>query len=91
LPHAGGLTSYGLAAARRAEGWPLCISPDCRWMACRTEDGFDVMDVASGDVVFSRDADVLVTSGAFAADGKTLVLGTMDGVVEVWDVLEKMA
>ncbi|KAK7428608.1 hypothetical protein QQZ08_004869 [Neonectria magnoliae] len=91
LPHTNDLTSYALNSVRRTEGWPLCISPDCRYMACRTEDGFDVMDVASGAVVFTADEDVLITSGAFAADGKTLVLGTMDGTVEVWGVPEKKA
>ncbi|KAH8738145.1 quinon protein alcohol dehydrogenase-like superfamily [Ilyonectria robusta] len=86
LPQTNDLTSYNLNSVRRNEGWPLCISPDCRYMTCRTEDGFDIMDIASGEVVFARDEDVIVTSAAFAADGKTLVFGKMDGNVEVWDV-----
>ncbi|KAF7542525.1 hypothetical protein G7Z17_g11491 [Cylindrodendrum hubeiense] len=88
MPHTNDLTSYNLNTVRRNEGWPLCISPDCRYMACRTEDGFDIMEVASGGIVFARDEDVAVTAAAFAADGKTLVIGKMDGNVEVWDLLD---
>ncbi|KAF7564003.1 hypothetical protein G7046_g95 [Stylonectria norvegica] len=89
LPQTNDITSYNLNAVRRTEGWPLCISPDCRYMACWTEEGFDIMDVTSGAVIFEQSSSELVTAGAFAADGKTLVLGRMDGVVEVWDVEEK--
>ncbi|KAM4057172.1 WD40 repeat 2 [Hirsutella rhossiliensis] len=90
LPCAGQLTSYGLHAARGSEGWPLCISPDCRWMACRTEDGFDIVDVAAGSVVWEGGGGAaMFTAAAFSTDGKVLVLGRMDGVVEVWDVEER--
>ncbi|KAH7162270.1 hypothetical protein B0J13DRAFT_4794 [Dactylonectria estremocensis] len=91
LPRTNDLTSYGLNSVRCNEGWPLCISADCRLVACRTEDGFDVMDVDSGEVVLARDDDVAVTAAVFAVDGKTLVLGKMDGHVEVWDVLNSKA
>ncbi|KAM5351180.1 hypothetical protein ACJ41O_003903 [Fusarium nematophilum] len=91
MPRANDLTSYNLNAVRRFEGWPLAISPDCRYMVCRNEEGFDIMDVATGTVVFEKEADALVMSGAFSEDGKTLVLGRMDGVVEVWDVFDKRA
>ncbi|KAH6897146.1 WD40-repeat-containing domain protein [Thelonectria olida] len=89
LPHSNDLTSYNLNSVRVNEGWPLCVSADCRYMACRTEDGFDVMDVTSGRVVFERDEDVFVTAGVFSADGETLLLGKMDGTVDCWDVHEK--
>ncbi|KAH7170175.1 WD40-repeat-containing domain protein [Dactylonectria macrodidyma] len=91
LPRSNDLTSYGLNSVRRNEGWPLCISADCRLIACRTEDGFDIMDVDSGEVVLARDEDVIVTAAAFSVDGQTLVLGKMDGHVEVWDVLNSKA
>ncbi|KJZ74916.1 hypothetical protein HIM_05647 [Hirsutella minnesotensis 3608] len=95
-PEAGQVTSYSLNSTRRTEGWPLCISSDCRWMACRTECGFDVVDLASGTVVWEERRDVvedgvmgMVTAGAFSSDGALLILGRMDGVVEVWDVEER--
>lgn len=89
LPLTNDLTSYNLNSVRKTEGWPLCISPDCRYMACWTEEGFDVMDVATGLVVFERREDVLITAGTWSADGKVLMLGRMDGVVEVWDLVDK--
>ncbi|KAF4461101.1 WD repeat-containing 67 [Fusarium albosuccineum] len=89
MPSANDLTSYNLNAVRRYEGWPLAISPDCRYMLCRNEDGFDIMDVMTGNIVFERTTDGLVMSGAFSEDGKIIVLGRMDGVVEIWDVLDK--
>ncbi|QPC74319.1 hypothetical protein HYE68_005071 [Fusarium pseudograminearum] len=88
VPSANDVTSYNLNAVRSYEGWPLAISPDCRYMLCRTEDGFDIMDVATGSVVYEETTDVMVMSGAFAEDGRALVLGRMDGVVEVRDVLD---
>ena len=90
LPRTNDVTSYNLNTVRRNEGWPLSISPDCRYMACWTEDGFDIMDVATGSVIFERRDDILITAGAWSADGKVLALGRMDGVVQVWDVQENM-
>ncbi|KAI9166578.1 WD repeat-containing protein [Paramyrothecium foliicola] len=87
LPRANHITSYNLGTVRATEGWPLCISPDCRYMACRTEDGFDIMGVASGTVLWEYHTETLFTAGAFSLDSKTLVLGTMDGNVEVWDMI----
>ena len=55
-------------------------------MVCRTEDGFDVMDVGSGRVIWELEAgeeDVIYTAGVW--DNGVLVLGRMDGVVEVWE------
>ncbi|POR37511.1 NADP-dependent alcohol dehydrogenase 6 [Tolypocladium paradoxum] len=95
LPQTSHLTSYDLRATRRAEGWPLAVSPDGRWMACRTEAGFDVVDVASGRVAWERDegedayASGMVTAAAFSTIGRVLLLGRMNGAVEVWEVEEK--
>ena len=90
LPQANHLTSYNLNTTRTAEGWPVCISPDCRWMLCRTEDGFDIVDVASGTVVWERREELgvcaMVTAAAFSRDSDVMLLGRMNGVVEVWDV-----
>lgn len=84
------LTSYDLTTTRMEEGWPLCISPDCRYLACRTEDGFDIMELSSGTVLCSEPCDALVTSGAFSPDSRLLLLGRMDGVLEYWDIDEQI-
>lgn len=89
-PASNDVTSYALSSARTVEGWPLCISTDCRYLACRTEQGFDVMEVASGSVVCEREGGVMVTSGAFSPDSRVLLLGRSDGVLEVWDVDERV-
>ncbi|KAM0452925.1 hypothetical protein ACHAO4_005344 [Trichoderma viride] len=89
MPQHGQLTSYGLPSTRPCEGWPLCISPDCRYIASWTEEGFDIMDVASGAVICTKEGGPLVTSAAFSTDSKTLVLGRMSGDVEVWNVVNK--
>lgn len=80
------LTSYGLPAVRSVEGWPLCLSADGKYLTCRTEAGFDVMDVASATVVCARRTEDIVTAGAFSPDTSMLLLGRMDGVVEAWDI-----
>ncbi|KAK2680035.1 WD40 repeat [Fusarium oxysporum f. sp. vasinfectum] len=88
-PSANDLTSYNLNAVRAVEGWPLAISPDCRYMLCRTEDGFDIMDVATGTIMYDEATEEMVMSGAFDEEAKVLVLGRMDGVVEVRDVFDR--
>ncbi|KAJ4158430.1 uncharacterized protein LMH87_008956 [Akanthomyces muscarius] len=90
-PRANHLTSYTLASVRRAEGSPLALSPDGRYMACWTEDGFDVMEVRSGATVAARNGGALVTAAAFSADASVLLLGRMDGHLEVWDLSRKKA
>jgi len=94
LPGASHLTSYDLRTVRQTESWPLCVSPDGRWMASRTEDGVEVLDVASGTVAWERREEAacmenMVTTAAFSGDGSVLILGRMSGAVEVWDVAEK--
>ncbi|KAL7935004.1 WD40-repeat-containing domain protein [Trichoderma chlorosporum] len=91
MPQHGQLSSYSLASTRPCEGWPLSISPDCRYIASWTEEGFDIMDVASGVVVCTQDGGPLVTSADFSADGSVLVIGRISGDVEVWDLVNKRA
>ncbi|KAL6884987.1 WD40-repeat-containing domain protein [Trichoderma longibrachiatum] len=91
MPRLGQLTSYSLGSTRRCEGWPLCVSPDCRYIASWTEDGFDVMDAASGRVVGERVGGELVTAAGFSVDGRVLVVGRVGGDVEVWDVVDERA
>ncbi|VUC31994.1 unnamed protein product [Clonostachys rosea] len=88
-PRSGDLTSYALSATRQAEGWPLAISPDCRYVVSRTEDGFDLMEVSSGVVVFSMTTEAIITAAAFSSDSSVLLLGRMDGILELWDISEK--
>jgi WD40 repeat protein len=90
LPRGSHITSYSLNSVRATEGWPLGISPDGRYMVCRTEDGFDIMDVASGAISCEHKTSVLVTAGAFSSDSKVLLLGTIDGNIEVWDLSKEM-
>ncbi|KAK1242273.1 hypothetical protein MKX07_000259 [Trichoderma sp. CBMAI-0711] len=89
MPRHGQLTSYALGATRHCEGWPLCVSPDCRYIASWTEDGFDVMDAASGSVVCASVGGPLVTAAEFSGDGRILVVGRISGDVEVWDVVDE--
>ncbi|KAM3479624.1 hypothetical protein MY8738_005324 [Beauveria namnaoensis] len=88
-PRANHLTSYTLASVRRTEGIPLALSPDGKYMLCWTEDGFDIMDVLSGATVAERQGGALVTAAAFSADASVVLLGRMDGFLEVWDIARK--
>lgn len=87
-PAVNDLASYDLTAVRPVEGWPLCISPDCRYLACRTEDGFDIVELSSGTVLCSETCTAIVTAGAFSPDSRLLLLGRMDGLLEFWDIAE---
>lgn len=77
-----------LSALRSTEGWPLAFSADGRYLACRTEDGFDVMEVSSGAMVAERKGDgkEMVTSAAFSENGGLLLVGYLDGRLELWQV-----
>ncbi|KAM3531754.1 hypothetical protein MY4038_004332 [Beauveria bassiana] len=88
-PRANHLTSYTLASVRRTEGVPLALSPDGKYMLCWTEDGFDIMDVLSGETVAERPGGALVTAAAFSADASVVLLGRMDGFLEVWDIARR--
>lgn len=84
----GQVRTYNLNAVRQAEGWPLCVSPDCRYLACRTEDGFDVRDVATGRLrgEFAI-AGPPITAAAFDRDGRRLAVGDYTGAVQVFEVI----
>lgn len=91
MPRANHLTSYTLASVRQAEGFPLAISPDAKYMLCWTEDGFDIMEVLSGATVAQSTGGALVTTAAFSADSSVALIGRMDGYLEVWDIASKKA
>ncbi|KAF6808298.1 ribosome assembly protein 4 [Colletotrichum sojae] len=86
---AGRVSSWELNKVRAVEGWPLAISPDCRLLACRTEDGLDISDVYSGavlaEVQTAAGIDGLVTAAAFSSDGKILAVGRYNGMVDMWN------
>lgn len=72
----GALESYVLGGQRSREGWPVALSPDCRFLCCRTDDGVDVSDLHTGRVLHSiRFQSGFVTAAAFSADGRYLALG----------------
>ncbi|CCF35667.1 ribosome assembly protein 4 [Colletotrichum higginsianum] len=85
---AGRVSSWELNKVRSNEGWPLAVSPDCRFLACRTDDGVDISDVYSGHVLAevrtAAGIDGLVTAAAFSADGRFMAVGRYSGVVEMW-------
>ncbi|GKT89001.1 ribosome assembly protein 4 [Colletotrichum tofieldiae] len=87
---AGRMSSWELNKTRSNEGWPLAVSPDCRFLACRTEDGMDISDVYSGQVLAevrtAAGIDGLVTAAAFSADGRIMAVGRYNGVVDVWNL-----
>ncbi|KXX77396.1 Guanine nucleotide-binding protein subunit beta-like protein [Madurella mycetomatis] len=84
----GRVHNYNLNAVRQTEGWPLCVSPDCRYLACRTEDGFDVSDVLTGKFrgEFAR-VGAPITAAAFDRDGSRLVVGDYTGELQVFEVV----
>ncbi|KAK4462245.1 guanine nucleotide-binding protein subunit beta-like protein [Cladorrhinum samala] len=87
----GGVHTYNLDVIRgdgMSEGWPLAVSPDCRYLACRTEDGFDVSDVDTGKFRgdFATRGSV-ITSAAFTKNGSKIAVGNYDGLIEIYDVI----
>ncbi|KAK1762802.1 guanine nucleotide-binding protein subunit beta-like protein [Phialemonium atrogriseum] len=87
-PETGIVNAYDLNTVRRTEGWPLCISPDCKYLACRTEDGFDVSDLLTGTFRGDLCGDTAaVTSAAFSSTGRNLVIGKMNGEIELYEVI----
>lgn len=87
-PATSNISISSLSALRSVEGWPLAFSADGRYLACRTEDGFDIMEVASGAVVAEHkdDGNGMVTAAAFSADRGLLFVGYMEGRLELWKV-----
>ncbi|KAL2156955.1 hypothetical protein VTH06DRAFT_1615, partial [Thermothelomyces fergusii] len=69
-------------------GWPLAVSPDCRYLACRNEDGFDVMDVQTGKFrgAFAC-AGPPITAAAFTSDGSKIAVGDYHGTLQIFDVV----
>lgn len=71
----GAFESYTLSARRGREGVPIALSPDCRFLACRVEDGMDITDVHKGTVLFTiRFQTGFLTGAAFSDDSKYLAV-----------------
>lgn len=89
-PSTGQSTTYSLTTVRRNEGWPLCISPDCRYLACRTESGFDIMELMTGRFL-GETTEVQraswITSAAFNNNGTMIAIGTYTGSVQLYKVM----
>ncbi|KAK4200118.1 WD40-repeat-containing domain protein [Triangularia verruculosa] len=84
----GRVHNYNLNVVRQTEGWPLAVSKDCRYLACRTEDGFDVSDAASG--AFRGDFAMqgsVITAAAFSNDCTKIAVGNYDGNLNVFDII----
>ncbi|KAJ2978139.1 hypothetical protein NQ176_g3982 [Zarea fungicola] len=86
LPGINRITSYRFSSVRRTEGFPLAISADGKYILCWSDEGFDIMDSLSGATVAECPGGELVTSAAFSADGSAVLLGRIDGFLEVWDI-----
>ncbi|KAK0655136.1 WD40-repeat-containing domain protein [Cercophora newfieldiana] len=84
------MSVFNLDTVRQSEGWPLAISPDGQHLACRTEDGIDVIDAETG--LFRADYPLdaghqLITTAAFSHNNRWLALGDYGGQVTVLEVI----
>ncbi|KAH6670348.1 hypothetical protein F5X68DRAFT_224919 [Plectosphaerella plurivora] len=79
------------------EGWPLAASPDLRFLCCRTDQGADVREVASGRVLCRLGFGAgFATAAAWSQDSKMLALGRIvggnfgigSGRIDFWEVIE---
>ncbi|KAH6628753.1 WD40-repeat-containing domain protein [Chaetomium tenue] len=84
----GRVHNYNLNAVRVNEGWPLSVSPDCRYLACRNEEGFDVMDVQTGKFrgEFAWTGET-ITAAAFNSEGTRLAIGDHAGMLQLFEII----
>jgi WD40 repeat protein len=80
---------YNVNNERIGETRPLCVSPDCEYIACETDEGIEVLAARTcmtlGKIgIVERDWPV--TTAAFSPQGHMLVLGRSSGVLEVYFV-----
>lgn len=83
------MLSYHLGDVRATDESVLAISPDCRLLACRAEQGFEVLDLRTGKFrgEIALGTGSFTTAAAFSSDGKLLVLGKHNGEVIVYQVV----
>ncbi|KAK2613865.1 hypothetical protein N8I77_000739 [Diaporthe amygdali] len=82
--------SYSLNESRKTRVVPLCISGDCQYLACGTNDGFDLIYVASGEPFVKGLGRGLglcdIQKGAFGADCQSIVVATADNRVHTFEL-----
>ena len=82
------ITTYNLNDVRQNEGWPLCISPNCKYLACRTEQCLDVSDLVTGrfegEFVMDRS---FATAAGFSSDSNRLVVGKQNGEICLYELI----
>lgn len=72
--------------ARGGMAKPLAFSRDCTTLATADDFGVRLWDVTTATPSEGPELDLDgVTSLAFASDGRTLAVGTVDGTVRLWD------
>ncbi len=84
----GRVHTYNLDAVRQYECWPLCLSPDCRYLVCRTDEGVDVSDVQTGR--FRGECawpGKPITAAVVNDDGTLLAVGDIGGRIQVYDMV----
>ncbi|KAH6630110.1 quinon protein alcohol dehydrogenase-like superfamily [Chaetomium sp. MPI-SDFR-AT-0129] len=84
----GRVHTYNLDAVRVNEGWPMAVSPDGRYLMCRNEEGFDVMEVQTGK--FRGEFAVSgqpITSAAFNSTGTRLATGDYAGNLQIYEIV----
>ncbi|KAL9946583.1 hypothetical protein ACHAQF_003739 [Verticillium nonalfalfae] len=96
-PDTGALDNWSLDGPG-GEGWPLAASPDLRFLCCRTENGADVRDMATGRVLCRMGfGQGFASSAAFSLDSKYLTVGRALGGhhvrealgrVDFWEIIE---
>lgn len=71
----GALDSYTISTRRGREGVPLAISPDCRFLACRVDNGVDITDLHKGVIMFTiRFQSGFATAAVFSHDSHSLAI-----------------
>lgn len=84
----GRVHTYNLDAVRVHEGWPMAVSPDCRYLMCRNEEGFDVMEVQTGKFRggFAVSGQP-ITSATFDSTGTRLATGDYSGGLQIYEIV----
>ncbi|KAM0321423.1 hypothetical protein ACHAQA_010139 [Verticillium albo-atrum] len=99
-PNTGALDKWSLDGygGNSGEGWPLAASPDLRLLCCRTEQGADVRETATGRVLCRMGfGQGFASTAAFSKDSKYLTVGRAVtghnskesmGRVDFWEIIE---
>jgi len=87
----GRVNSYNLDAVRQYERWPLCLSPEVRYLVCRTKDGLDVSDAETGK---SRGElawrGLAITAAVVNHEGMWLAVGDYVGKTFLFEIITSL-